>query len=175
MIMSDNNEHIHHGTPIVEGTLKDDVSVNNHAYVGPQATIQDNAYVSDDADIEGRAIIGGNAEIWENATVKGDAVVDGNARVGGHIVIGEKAHIGGDADIGGEGYIGGFAEISSDDDYVIVQGLTSRPLTVYKSSIWGVEVAVGFEASSLEAFLEYREFPQTLKQIVGLIAKKWQE
>lgn len=104
------NEHIHHGCPIVEGTLKDNVSVNHNAYVGPDAVVQGNAYVRDDARIEG------------------NAVVDGNARVGGNFIVGGHAHVGGEASLSGKGSVGGFADINSDDDYVVIQGLTPPPV-----------------------------------------------
>lgn len=150
------NEHIHHGCPIVEGTLKDNVSVNHNAYVGPDAVVQGNAYVRDGARIEG------------------NAVVDGNARVGGNFIVGGHAHVGGEASLSGKGSVGGFADINSDDDYVVIQGLTPHPLTVYKSSVWGFEVSIrGQWETSIENFLEFERLPGNVKKIIELIAQKW--
>lgn len=122
------NEHIHHGCPIVEGTLKDNVSVNHNAYVGPDAVVQGNAYVRDGARIEGNAVVDGNADI------------------------------------------------NSDDDYVVIQGLTPHPLTVYKSSVWGFEVSIrGQWETSIENFLEFERLPGNVKKIIELIAQKWKK
>ena len=174
--MSNNiNKYIHYGCPIVEGTLKDDVSVNNNAYVAQHVVVKGNAYVCDDVTLEDRASVGGNAEICESASIRGDAIVDGNAVIGGHMVIGGHAHVGGDALLRGVGFIGGNAEINSKDDVVIVQGLTPCPLAVYKSSKWGVEVATEGRSQSLQSFLHFGEFPQSVRGIVRDIAKKWQE
>lgn len=170
------NEHIHHGCPIVEGTLKDNVSVNHNAYVGPYAVVQGNAYVRDGARIEGNAVVDGNAEIHDAATIKGNAVVDGNARVGGNFIVGGHAHVGGEASLSGEGSVGGFADINSDDDYVVIRGLTPHPLTVYKSSVWGFEVSLrGQWETSIENFLEFERLPGNVKKIIELIAQKWKK
>lgn len=168
-------EKVIYGDPTIEGKVMDNASVHHDAYVGPSATVRENAWVCDDARIEDRATVQGNAEIHGAAVIMGDAVVKGNALVSGSVIVGGQAHIGGDASLHGEGYFGGFADINSNDDYAVLQGLTPHILTIYKSSVWRIEVAVGFNTSSLEDFLKYREFPQSLKDIVGIIAKKWQE
>lgn len=170
------NDHAGYGNPTIKGTVLDNARVNHDAYVGPAATIKENAYICDDAFIREEAIVKGNAEIRESATIKGNAIIDGDARIGGHIVVGDNARIGGKASLHGEGYFGGFAEITSDNDYVIIQGLTSTPLTIYKSSAWGIEVATVLQGETpLECFLENDSIPQSLRDIVGLIAKKWQK
>ena len=173
--MSNNNEHIHYGNPIIDGTLKDDCSVNNDAYIGPSVTVQGNAYICDDVTLEDRVVVGGNAEICESASLKGDAIVDGNAVIGGHMIVGGHAHVGGDALLRGVGFVGGNADINSKDDIVIIQGLTPCPLSIYKSSKWGVEVATEGLSQALQTFLHFGEFPQSVKDIVRAIAKKWQE
>lgn len=164
-----------YGNPIIDGTLEGDCSVNNNAYVAQQVIVQDHAYIFDDATLEDRVVIGGNAEICESASIRGDALIDGDAVIGGHMIIGDHAHVGGDALLRGVGFIGGNAEINSDDDYVIVQGLTPCPLSIYKSSKWGIEVATEGRSQSLQSFLYFGEFPQSIRDIVGAIAKKWQE
>lgn len=172
---NDVNKYIHYGCPIVEGTLKDDVSVNNNAYVGADVTVQGNAYVCDDATLEDRVVVGGNAEVCESASLRGDAIVDGNAVIGGHMVVGGHAHVGGNALLRGIGFVGGNADINSNEDVVLVQGLTPCPLAIYKSSTWGVEVATEGLSQALQTFLHFGEFPQSVKDIVRAIAKKWQE
>ena len=168
------NIHIGYGNPTVEGLVLDRASINHEAYVGPATVVRENAYVCDDAHIREEATIKGNAEIRESATVKGNAVVDGDARVGGHVIVDGNAHIGGKAALHGVGYFGGFAEITSDDDYVVIQGVTSTPLSIYKSSAWGIEVATVLHGETpLEWYLENDKIPQSLRDLVGLIAQKW--
>jgi NDP-sugar pyrophosphorylase family protein len=164
-----------YGCPLIEGTIKDDASVNHDAYVGQQVVVQGNASIWDDATLEDRAIVGGNAEVCESASLRGDAVIDGNAVIGGHMVIGGNAHIGGNALLRGVGFIGGNADINSNDDIVIVQGLTPCPLAVYKSSTWGIEVATEGTSQALQTFLHFGDFPQSVREVVRAIAKKWQE
>ena len=172
---NDINKYIHYGCPIVEGTLKDDVSVNNNAYVGKDVVVKGNAYVCDDITLEDRVVIGDNAEICESASIRGDAVIDGDAVIGGHMIVGDHAHVGGNALLRGVGFVGGNADINSKDDIVIIQGLTPCPLSIYKSSTWGVEVATEGRSQPLQSFLYFGEFPQSVKDIVRGIAKKWQE
>lgn len=169
-------EKVVYGNPTIEGKVMDNVSVNHDAYVGPNAVVKGNAYVRDGARIEGNAVVDGNAEIHDAATIKGNAVVDGNARVGGNFIVGGHAHVGGEASLSGEGSVGGFADINSDDDYVVIHGLTPRPLTVYKSSVWGFEVSIqGQWETSIENFLELERFPGNVKKIIELIAQKWKK
>lgn len=169
------NKFVMYGNPTIEGKVMDNVSVNDDAYIGPDATVRENAYVCDSATLEDRVVVGGNAEVCESASLRGDAIVDGNAVIGGHMVIGGNAHVGGDALLRGIGFVGGNADINSNDDIVIVQGLTPCPLSIYKSSTRGVEVATGGRSQPLQSFLYFGEFPQSVKGIVGAIAKKWQE
>lgn len=171
----DNNKFVHYGCPLIEGTLKDDVSVNNNAYVGKEVVVKGNAYVCDDATLEDKVTVGGNSEVCESASIRGDAIVDGNAVIGGHMVIGGHAHVGGDTLLRGIGFVGGNADINSNDDVVIIEGLTPCPLAIYKSSTHGVEVATEGRSQSLQSFLYFGEFTQSIKNIVRGIAKKWQE
>jgi carbonic anhydrase/acetyltransferase-like protein (isoleucine patch superfamily) len=167
------NEHVKYGNPVIEGKVLENASVNHDAFIGPSATVRENAYVTAYARVEDWALIQGNAKIHGAAVIKGDAVVNGNAHVGGSVSVGDNAHIGGEANLGGEFYVGGFADINSNDDYVVIHGLAPRTLTIYKSSVWGVEVALGYSTSSLEDFLKFGQLPGNVKKIIELTAQKW--
>jgi hypothetical protein len=74
------------------GFVQSTATVDETAYVGPNARVLGTAQVKNNARIEGRAVVKGNAQVRDNAIVKDHALVAGG-QVYGSAVVAEGAKI----------------------------------------------------------------------------------
>ena len=118
--------------------------VDDDSRVYGNAHVRQNAYVSGIAHVYGRAELCDNAHIYDNAhisewvSVFGNAHVSGNAHVDGHVQVCD-AHVSGNAHVSGDTHVCAGAniymdaDIRSDDDYIVVKGVSGEqtPLTFF--------------------------------------------
>lgn len=165
---------------IVGNMVKADWMIDDCTVVNGSARIIDNSRVLDGAKVSGFARIDGHAKIYEHASVAGTALIDdyaevfgyatvrdqaevrndakayGDSRIGGHIRLYDKAVISGDVDIEGDAQIRGNADITSKNDYLMIQGLGSqyRTTTAYRDRNDGISVTCECFTGTLDKFVK---------------------
>jgi len=75
------------------GWVDASASVDETAYVGPQARVLENAQVRGNTRLEDYAIAKGRSIVSENAVLRGNALVDRSGRVSGNAIVEEEASV----------------------------------------------------------------------------------
>jgi len=147
-----------HQHPDGGGWVENTASVDETAYIGPNAQVYMNAWVSENvqvcesaqvfcsAEVSENAGVFGNARIFENAQVHGYAQVYGNAQVSGYTHMYGNAHVFGNAKVYGHAQVyGGKWKVSP----LYIQG-TEHSVCICKPGV----IRIGCEEHSIDEWLE---------------------
>lgn len=111
--------------------IGDNAVVCDNAYVSGNAVVGDKAYVYDNANVYGNALVFDNTEVYNEAMVGGNtfitchAKVFGNIKVIGNIFINGHASVSGGISIGENACITGNAIINDNSDYLVFKNTWS--------------------------------------------------
>ena len=111
----------------------------------------DCASITDDAEISGFSVVKGNSVVCETAYVSDNTTIDGNSQIMG------SSHIHGNATISGFSLIRGEADISSNNNHLVIGplGHSGGYLTAHTDSEIGLRVNCDEFSGSTEDFIQW--------------------
>lgn len=107
----------------------DNAYVSDNAHVFGNARVYDNARILDNANVYGNARVYDRAYAYKNACIYGNAIICHYANVFGDVHVFDSAVISHCANVYGNATICNNANITNEDDYIILKGLGSKNRT----------------------------------------------
>lgn len=141
-------------------------SIGEHCLIDGNASIYEDATINGRSVILGKSVIAGHALILDNARILGDARVTGRAIVRDNTLVHGNAFVTGECtDIRDRAVIAGDAWITSNNDYVYINGVGHEPngmnsITAYTSQSNTIEVIcpdISTECKNIDKFIDFVE------------------